>query len=199
MQDLERRFTHWVDLVDHLLRCAEAAFPTGLLTAELAQTFGTNSSWNWIDPDGSYGFEMLDQPVGWPSEAEQDFWTRTAFPEHPLLRWFTATGDSSAMTIARVPEAVAPRRGRELVVECLAPVGLEQQLSIPYRLGAGGQRTFVLATAGADYSDDDVTLARRIQPLLVLLARGRSRTAWLRARSPRRGWIRRARVTSSSL
>ena len=75
------------------------------------------------------------------------------------------------MTIGRVPSAVGTRRGRDLVVECLAPVGLDEQLSIPYQLSPRGYRAFVLATTGSDYGDEELTLARRIQPLLVLLAR----------------------------
>ena len=114
---------------------------------------------------------MIDQPAGWPTEDETDFWAREAMPLHPLIVWFALTGDSTAMTIGRVPSGVGTRRGRELVVECLAPVGLDEPLSIPYQLGPSGYRAFVLATTGSDYSDEQVTLARRIQPLLVLLGR----------------------------
>jgi DNA-binding CsgD family transcriptional regulator len=171
MQDAERRFNHWVDLVDHLLACPDAGFPTGMLTAQLVVTFDTNAAWNWIDSDGGYGFDMYDQPPGWPSPAEVQFWTREAMPEHPLPHWYMVSGDTSATTIGRVPRSVGTRRGREMVSHCLAPVGLDRQLAIPYRVGPAGQRVFVLATTGADYSDEQVALARRIQPLLVLLAR----------------------------
>jgi DNA-binding CsgD family transcriptional regulator len=174
MQDAERRFMHWVDLVDHLLRCPAPELPTGLLTAELAGTFDTNASWNWADPDGTFGFEIHDRPTGWPSEADLEFWAREALPLHPLVMWFSTTGDSAAMTIGRVPDGVASRRGRALVAEYLTGVGLEQQLSIPYRLGPGMHRAFVMATSGKDYSDEHVTLARRIQSLIVLLARNQA-------------------------
>lgn len=173
MPDVERRFTHWVDLVDHLLRCPASGFPTGMLTAEMGATFGTNASWNWAEADGSFGFEMLEQPPGWPSEAEVEFWTQEALPEHPLLQWFGVTGDSTAMTIDRVPGTVGSRRGRAMVNDCLAPMGLHQQLSIPYRLGAG-HRAFVMAKGGRDFSEQQLVLARRIQPLLVLLARNQA-------------------------
>ncbi len=164
----------WVDLVDHLLREPAGELPTALLTAELAATFGTNASWNWVDPDGGFGFEMFEQPPGWPTDEQMEFWTREALPQHPLIQWFAATGDSTATTIGRVPDDVGTRRGRELVLEALAPVGLERQLSIPYRMGPHGHRAFVMGTAGDDYTDDQVTLARRLQPLLVLLARNAS-------------------------
>lgn len=171
MSELERRFLRWVDLVEHLLACPDGGMPTAELTAELADTFDTNASWNWADADGGSGFEMIDQPRDWPSEEETEFWAREALPLHPLIEWFALTGDSTAMTIGRVPSAVGTRRGRDLVVECLAPVGLDEQLSIPYQLSPRGYRAFVLATTGSDYGDEELTLARRIQPLLVLLAR----------------------------
>ena len=158
---------HWVDLVDHLLTSPERGMETAELTAELADTFDTNASWNWADADGGFGFEMLDQPAGWPTEAETDFWAREAMPLHPLIVWFAVTGDSTAMTIGRVPSAVGTRRGRELVVECLARVGLDEQLSIPYQLSPRGYRAFVLATTGTDYCDEQLTLA-----VLALLAEG---------------------------
>lgn len=167
---MERCFLRWVELVDHLLRGPGATTPTGLLTAELAATFGANCAWHWLEPEG-FGFEMLEQPPGWPTDEEMEFWAREALPEHPLIQWFAVTGDSTAMTIGRVPEGVGTRRGRELVVESLAPVGFEQQLSIPYRHGPTSSRTFVLATSGSDFTDEQVALARRIQPLLVLLSR----------------------------
>lgn len=138
------------------------------------QTFDTNAAWNWIDADGGYGFDMYDRPPGWPSPAEMEFWTLEAMPEHPLPHWYMVSGDTSATTIERVPRSVGTRRGREMVAHCLRPVGLDRQLAIPYRVGPAGQRVFVLAKSGADYSDDQVTLARRIQPLMVLLARNQA-------------------------
>ena len=174
VQDAEQRFNHWVDLVDHLLGCPDAGFPTGMLTAQLVATFDTNAAWNWIDADGGYGFDMYDRPPGWPSPAEMEFWTLEAMPEHPLPHWYMVSGDTSATTIERVPRSVGTRRGREMVAHCLRPVGLDRQLAIPYRVGPAGQRVFVLAKSGADYSDDQVTLARRIQPLMVLLARNQA-------------------------
>ena len=75
------------------------------------------------------------------------------------------------MTVGRVPRELVPRDGFAVLRDCLSPVGFEQQLSIPYRLAPGSSRAFVFAQSGEDYSDEDLELARLIQPLLALLAR----------------------------
>ena len=96
MDDDARRLGHWVDLVDHLLRCPGPAFPHAWVREELASTFGTNASWNWVDADYNCGFEMLEQPAGWPSPEEHDMWVHEAMREHPLMRWFVRTGSAAA-------------------------------------------------------------------------------------------------------
>ncbi len=75
------------------------------------------------------------------------------------------------MTVGRVPSCIAPRRFSEFARAELLPVGLEQQLSIPYSFGGDGHREFMLASTGPDFSDEDLRLARRIQALLRLVDR----------------------------
>jgi len=50
-------------------------------------------------------------------------------------------------------------------------VELDQQLCIPYRASPSQQRTFILSKTRRDFSEDDLALTRRIQPLLALVAR----------------------------
>jgi DNA-binding CsgD family transcriptional regulator len=49
----------------------------------------------------------------------------------------------------------------------LIHVGMEHQLSIPYRLEETMFRTYIVARGGKDYSDDDLMLARHIQQSLI--------------------------------
>jgi DNA-binding NarL/FixJ family response regulator len=58
-----------------------------------------------------------------------------------------------------------------MVREEMQPLGFEQQLAIPYHLSAGELRMFMLARSGRDFSDDDIDLARRVQPLIWLVDR----------------------------
>jgi DNA-binding CsgD family transcriptional regulator len=130
-----------------------------------------SASWNWADGDGSFGFVMHEAIPGWPDERQMEEWASGVFIEHPLIRWFSLTGDPTATTIDRVPKDVYSAEGLRLVRDHLKPYQLEQQLSMPYRLGDVGHRAFVLATARRDFDDEALLLAQRIQPLLILLAR----------------------------
>ena len=109
-------------------------------------------------------------PLGGPSPEEHDMWVHEAMPEHPLMRWFLRTGGAAAMTVGRVPAQVASQRGLDLLAEFMRPVGLGQQLVIPYELRGAEQRVrprrqrrrLLRRAAGPGPPD---------QPLLVVLAR----------------------------
>jgi DNA-binding CsgD family transcriptional regulator len=168
----ERAFQRWVDIVGDMLLRPHPTMPIQQLLDELYLTFDTEASWAWRDADGTFGFLMHHPIPEWPADGQLELWADEALSLHPLVNWFRATGDLTATTLARVPARAADPRGLQILRHHLLPVGLEQQLSIPYRQTATGTyRAFVLAKGGADFSDADVTVARRIQPLLVLLAR----------------------------
>lgn len=169
MRLVERKYRQWLELVDSLIKRPAETLPRRLITCELALTFDTHASWNGVDANGDLAFEMPDPPPGWPDADELQFW-REAMSLHPLVRWFAATGSSAAMTTGRVPTALVSARGVALLREHLEPVTQEHQLSMPYQLDESGQRSFILARGGTDFGDEDLELARRIQPLLGLLA-----------------------------
>ena len=127
-------------------------------------------SWNWIDGD-DFGFELDDPIPGWPSEEEYQVWATEGMAKHPILCFYRSTHLPVPMTVGRVPRELVPRDGFALLRDCLSPVGFEEQLSIPYQLTPTSSRAFVFAQTGEDYSDEDLQLARLIQPLLALLAR----------------------------
>lgn len=174
MQDpaAQRTFQRWVDIVGDMLLRPHPTMPIDQLLDELYLTFDTEVSWAWRDADETFGFLMYHPIPGWPADGQLELWADEALSLHPLINWFRVTGDLTATTLARVPARAADPRGLQILRHHLLPVGLEQQLSIPYRQTATGTyRAFVVAKGGEDFSDADVTVARRIQPLLVLLAR----------------------------
>jgi DNA-binding CsgD family transcriptional regulator len=123
-----------------------------------------------MDPDGGRGFTVHVPIPGWPTAAglqEMD----DAVDQHPLVRWFAATGDLHPTSIGRVPARFFTPRGRSVIHDQLEPAGLEQQLSIPYSLGPRHYRAFVLARAGCDFTDTEVATALQVQSLLRLLDR----------------------------
>lgn len=174
MQDpaAQRMLQHWVDIVGDMLLRPHPAMPIEQLLEELYLTFGTEVSWAWRDTDETFGFLMYEPIPGWPVAGQLELWAHEALALHPLIQWFRATGDLTPTTLERVPAEVADPRGLQILRHHLLPVGLEQQLSIPYRqTSSGTYRAFVLAKGGADFTDAEVLLAQRIQPLLILLAR----------------------------
>ena len=170
MATVAQRWDEWLDLVSELAAHPCPVFPREQVGRQLALSFQTRVSWNWIDGD-DFGFE-LDEPIpGWPTDEEYEVWATEGIPKHPILCFYRATGVPVPMTVGRVPRELVPRDGFTVLRDCLSPVGFEQQLSIPYRLAPGSSRAFVFAQSGEDYSDEDLELARLIQPLLALLAR----------------------------
>jgi DNA-binding NarL/FixJ family response regulator len=145
-------------------------FPHRAVGDAIAADFDTGLAWNWMERD-AFGFELRDPIPGWPEPAALDFWKEAGLGFHPLIRWFAITGCASPMSVARVPRAIAPESCVAALRACMAPAGMDQQLSIPYVLTPDRHRAFVLARAREDYSDEDLEVARRLQPLLVLLER----------------------------
>ena len=171
MPTLDHRFWPWADLVGDLVRQPLTVFPHVLLEHQFAQDFDAEPSWNWVDADGSFGFEILRPPPDWPPTADMEYWRAGGMQRHPLIKWLALTDVADVQTIGRVPLCVAGESDRAIVREQLRPVGLDQQLTIPYRYHRGRQRTFVLARTGEDFPDEDVALARRLLPLFTLLDR----------------------------
>lgn len=170
MTSMERRFTPWLDVVAELVRRPGHEFPHRLFMRLLADSFDEAVGWNAFGPGNQYVFELRGAPPGFPDEELLEAWVRNVH-HHPLLRWHVLTGDHSAMTLGRVPRDVFTPRSDALVREYLAPYGFDEQLAIPCNLRPGTVSAFVLARTGADFSDDDLALAQRLQSLLALLAR----------------------------
>ena len=170
MTTVAQRFDNWLDLVSGLAAHPCPTFPRDPVNQLLVESFQTRVSWNWIEGD-DFGFE-LDEPIpGWPTDEEFRLWATEGIPNHPILCFYRQTMLPVPMTIGRVPRALVPPHGYDVVRDHLAHVGFEQQLSIPYVLSPTSNRSVVFAQSGEDYSDEDVELARLIQPLLALLAR----------------------------
>jgi DNA-binding CsgD family transcriptional regulator len=194
----DARLKPWLDIVSDLIRRPLSAFPHRELLPAFAASFDAEPSWNWVNRDGSFGFDLLHPPPNWPQADELDYWQREGMKHHPLIKWFTATGDWRAQSIGRVPSSVANHRDRAIVKSQLRHVGLDEQLSIPYKLGSNGaQRTFVLARTGEDFSEEDLDLARRLQPLFALLSR--QVTVLSRIPAPSMGSVGSAELTGREL
>ena len=166
-----RRIDPWLSLIGDLVREPLTTYPYDAVLMQFGESFDARPSWNWREPDGSWGFEGLAPTDGWPQPDDVDFWDREGFQRHPLMKWMLATGSPWAQSLGRVPYGIASRQDHELVHSSLRGIGLDEQLSIPYRLSDGSLRSFVIARTGEDFTDADISFAQRLQPLLELLDR----------------------------
>lgn len=160
----------WLDFGRELLAHPVVPFPRHAISAELAATFGTQVSWNWMDADGDVGFD-LHYPIGempWPTEAAE---LAPLLLRHPLVRWFQASGDPKPMSIDHLGAQFRSGSSRRVVAEYLEPIGMEQQLSIPYQLDGGHHRAFVLARGRDGFTDHELHLAAQVQTVLLLVDR----------------------------
>jgi DNA-binding CsgD family transcriptional regulator len=163
-----RSYEEWLEFIRELLNHPSREFPRTQIQMQLAKTLDTIVSWNWEDADGTYGFELSHPVEGWPTPEDREIWENGARDLHPLLNWFRSSEDPRPMSLGRVPSEYVAPGAMELTRELVAPVGFQQQLSIPCHLNAG-HRAFVAAKSGDDFSDEALQLATLIQPLLALL------------------------------
>jgi DNA-binding CsgD family transcriptional regulator len=70
-----------------------------------------------------------------------------------------------------VPRSIVSERDARFALGILRPLEGDQQLALPYVLGPIEHLAFVLARTRKDFSDDDLEVARQLQPALVLLHR----------------------------
>ena len=163
---LDRQRDTWVDYIVHATTEPTGSFPYRDVMRLADEAFAASVAWNWLEPDGSIGGEMLHAPSEWPPPGNEWF---ERMPDHPVVRWLARTGDIRAMTIERVPEAVADRCHVEAIRRHLGSPDVSQQLCIPVCLGSRSHRTLILSKGGRDFTDRQVELARSIQPLLMVL------------------------------
>lgn len=170
MRSIQCRVAPWIDLTGDLLTHGPSTFQREVLIAQIHATFGCQVSWDWLDPDGSTGF-LLHTPIpGWPPpDVAQHMVDNIA--HHPVLRYYRGVGDMAAISTGRVPRCFVTPEGRGVIHDVLRPVGMEQQMSISYRMAPCEYRAFILSRSGEDFAEEDVVVARQLQPLLGLLDR----------------------------
>lgn len=166
--DVATRSADWLGEIVDLMREPASTMPVPSLLALLRRTFGSTCSWNWFDPDGSFGMVMDPAEVPRRERAALDLWlTGEAFDSHALLQWLRHTGELRPQTTARVPTRILSRQRRLPLERILAGMAMEHQLSIIYRQHGQMQRAFVLARGRWDFTDDDLAVARVVQRSLV--------------------------------
>jgi DNA-binding CsgD family transcriptional regulator len=172
MASPEQRAARWLGIVADLLQRPLTHFPHAAVSEELAATFDVVAvPWAWGDAVGNGGFELFPSAVSLTEEFLGAWHSGDFVTRHPVERWLTATRDPAPQTIARVPSAIASRHDFQATTDVLRPMGCDQELALTYRLNGPEFRTFYLARTHRDYSDDDLEVARLLQPIFCALDR----------------------------
>ncbi len=169
MSPVARRLDPWLDLTRESL-ARPGLFPRRLLLGHLFETFQCLVGFHHRD-GASISLAMHDPIPGWPTPELFPLWLKEGPRLHPVIRWYAATGDLTAMSMGRVPNGILAPRSRGIARDLFLPGTLTQQLVIPIAYEESVQTAFVLAKDGSDYTGEDLELARRIQPLILLMAR----------------------------
>lgn len=181
MVSLSARDAQWLDLVADLMAAPKVDWPTDPVVRLLVETFDA--------PAGSYYGMAADGSLvqrQWPPElfaehrAEIERWSAHDAPrEHPVLRYYLATGDASAMQVADVPRRFADGRVHARWREWCAEVhgtNVQSQVALPVHVGPRANRSFLVGRADP-FSGPEMDLCRRLQRVLLGLDRQLSRFA----------------------
>ena len=83
--DIEGRFNEWVEPATELVTRPTGEFPIDILTDHLVRGFQTKVSWHWVEPDGSFGFQMSQPIPGWHDPADAGAWREAVRPAAVVL------------------------------------------------------------------------------------------------------------------
>ncbi|GAA1842146.1 hypothetical protein GCM10009836_21880 [Pseudonocardia ailaonensis] len=161
----------WLELVAALMAEPLVELPIDVLGEALARTFeAAGVSYSEVVPGEPLRHTWVDEGLGEHADL-LDRWSRhKAAEEHPLLRWYLASGLWVPRQIADAPAELLDRweadGGRELAEACSAP----DQLALPLRATPGLSRSFVIGRPER-WSPAELAFARRLWQLLAGLER----------------------------
>ena len=163
----DRRLTEWIDLAGDLLQRPLPEFPAELIGTQLTRTYSvTAAAVDWRESPTHMGFRTWPELDTSPVSHRPPYHVSANLDRHPLVRWFFVTQDPSPQTTGRVPSALAPKRDLQLIGDYLQPLGIEEQLSIPYLIRERSYGAFVMGRPHDDFDDDDLELAGHLQQLI---------------------------------
>ncbi len=182
MSGTDARLGRWLDLVGTVLRQPLAEFPHREIHAELVATFDAYATGLHIA--GAAGRrDMHAQPAALTGARLEEL--RPFGDLGPLARWYGATRSTSPQISGHVPWAIADRRVVAQWREVSRTYGVTEQLCIPLHSCRSERRDLLAARPDGGFSDGDLELAGRLQPLLVGLDRQAAELArWQQRRAP---------------
>lgn len=80
------------------------------------------------------------------------------------------TGQTGPQSYGRVPDSLASSKQKGGWEELARPWGINQQLSIPLRIGGDDHNAYLISRPDSDYTEQEVALAKLLQPILTGLS-----------------------------
>ncbi|GAA1594313.1 helix-turn-helix transcriptional regulator [Actinoplanes couchii] len=170
----------WIDLAGDPPECG-GDFPPERVATLLGMTLRALAvSLNWATPVAA-GARV------WPPIVDaatvDEYLSSGALWCDPLVAWFDLTQQPAPQSARRVPPGFGDSEPRTSAywLSVMRRQGIRDRLSVSVRLGPRSHVAFVAATGDRDFTDDDLAVVRRLQPLLRTLYRqadvlGQSRT-----------------------
>jgi DNA-binding CsgD family transcriptional regulator len=181
MASLEEKLADWFVITAEVLQRPIVELPLADLSEEILRSFGGSMfTSNLRDGQGrvtvqGFGWRSSTPTSADASRAVDDLFKvmdLRLFDYHPLLRWYALSGQGAPQTTERVPKEWVTSWQTHEVRGVLRSFGVAHQLSIPLAVkGKEHQAVVVCRPAGPDFSEDDLRLARWLQPMLTALQR----------------------------
>ncbi|MDD7932289.1 LuxR family transcriptional regulator [Actinomycetospora straminea] len=165
----------WLDLVADLVAQPLTTWPVDRVLAALAGSFDA--------PAGAYHDQRAsgrDEREVWPPDfydgrfADVACWSRArAATDHPLLRYYLATGRAEVVQVAEVPARFADRRVHQrwrAACDDLLGRDVVSQVCLPVCLDRSTNRAFLVGRVDP-YSPQEMGLLRRVRRVLAGLDR----------------------------
>ena len=163
----------WLDFVADLLATPLTALPEERIARHLAATFDAVVCAFHARRGDAQPVQRVDPPERYRPEQHEEMHRGTAKHaprQHPVLRYYTATGASGAGQAADVPSPFAGVPGLERWFEEGGVYDNGHQIALPVLAGPGCDRAFVIGRTQV-FSPAEVELAARLQRMLIGLDR----------------------------
>jgi DNA-binding CsgD family transcriptional regulator len=178
MSSVQRTIADWFLITAEVSQRPSAELPLDELSDSILTSFdGSMLTSNVRDAAGNVAVRGFGWTSSGPSSAEANdaiaalfrVLDLELFDYHPLLRWYAGTGDPRPQSVGHVPRQFLEAWQTHEVHNILKGLGAEQQLSIPLLVNGIEHQAVVVCRSGRDFTDDDLRLARSLQPLFTSL------------------------------
>lgn len=163
----------WIDFAADAITRPYTEWPHREVCELLVRSFGAAGASMNIATSPTVVIPHLWPPEHYaPHAADIRAWARERAPtDHPLLRYYRATGEGRCLSVSAVPGRFAGPQvidgWRELGRQW---GGIRDQLAVPVVLGPGEHRAFVI-DRDDEFGPAEIELAERVQRLLIGLDR----------------------------